>query len=150
MFALQNRCLTPALKHHGFTYTEVMVSAVLLAVLVVPALEALQTGMNGGATAAMAARRPLLSAKMEEVLSRPFPELYAETYKSGGALLTSTWVNDNLSDTIGGDRRLVVLYRYNASTRASSLADTGLLYVRVYYEAEGTASALDTLAGRWW
>ncbi len=146
---MQNRRLSPSLKQHGFTYTEVMLSALLLAVLVVPALEALQTGVSGGATSAMAARRPALSAKLEEVLSHPFPGLYAETYKIGGNSDTS--VNDNLSDAVGAaDRRVVVVFRYDASAKARSISDTGLLYVRAYYEAEGSASALNTLAGRWW
>ena len=148
--ALQNGHVPPGPTQCGFTYIEVMLSAVLLAVLVVPALQALQTGVSGGPTPVMAARGPALSAKMEEVLSHPFPDLYAETYKSGGALLTSTWVNDSLSDAAGAGRRVVVLYRYDASTRAGSIGDTGLLYVRVYYDADGSANSLDTLAGRWW
>ena len=147
---MQNRRPSSSLQQHGFAYLEVMLSAVLLAVLLVPALRALQTGVNGGATPAMAARSPALSAKLEEVLSHPFPDLYAETYKSGGALVASTGVNDNLSDAAGADRRVVVLYRYNMAAKASSIGDTGLLYVSVYYEAEGSANALSTLAGRWW
>lgn len=158
---MHNRRPPPNLKQHGFTYTEVMLSAVLLAVLVVPALRALQTGINGSATPAMAAKGPALSAKMEEVLSRPFPDLYAETYKTAcdstcnpagsSACNSATLLNCNLSDAaIATDRRVVVLYRYNASAKALSANDTGLLYVRVYYATEGSANAFNTLAGRWW
>ena len=148
---MQNRRLLPGFNQRGFTYTEVMLSAVLLAVLAVPALRDLRASVKGGATSAMAARSPVLGAKMEEVLSHPFPDLYAETYKSGGALIASMGVNVSLSDTAGAtDRRVVVLYRYDSSAKASSILDTGLLYVSVYYEAEGSANALNTLAGRWW
>jgi Tfp pilus assembly protein PilV len=144
---LHNRRPSPDLKQHGFTYTEVMLSAVLLAMLVVPALQALQTGIAGGATQSVAARSPLLSAKMEEVLSNPFSELYAATYVSGA---NTTGVNATYSDAGATDRRVVVLYRYDASAKALSPNDTGLLYVSVYYETEGSANALNTLAGRWW
>lgn len=145
---MHNRRLSPRLKQPGFTYTEVLLSAVLLAVLVVPALQALQTGIAGGATQSVAERSPILSAKMEEVLSNPFPELYAATYVSGA---NTTGVNATYSDAVGAtDRRVVVLYRYDASAKALSANDTGLLYVSVYYSAESTANALNTLAGRWW
>lgn len=130
-------------------YIEVLLSAVLLAVLLVPALQALQTGVGGGASSAMAARPPALAAKMEEVLSNPFALLYAQTYAGGGN--SDTTAKAALSDAVGAtDRRLVVTYRYDASSRALSGSDTGLLQLRVYYEAEGSAVALRTLAGRWW
>lgn len=149
IYTVQNRRLSPRLNQQGFAYMEVMLSAVLLAVLLVPALRALQSGVAGGATSPMAARPPALSAKMEEVLSRPFPDLYAETYNVGGN--SASLVNINLSDAAGAtDRRVVVIYRYDSSAKALSASDTGLLFVHVYYEAEGSANAIDTLAGRWW
>lgn len=145
---MQNRRLSPRLKQHGFTYTEVLLSAVLLAVLLVPALEALQSGIAGVASPSLAARPPLLRSKMEEVLSNPFPVLYAATYVAGA---NTTGVDATFSDAVGAtDRRVVVLYRYDVSTQALSANDTGLLYLRVYYEADGSANALTTLAGRWW
>lgn len=149
---MQNRPLSPrspSLKQHGFTYTEVLLSAVLLAILVVPALQALQSGIAGGATQSVAERSPILSAKMEEVLSNPFSELYAATYIAGA---NTTGPDATFSETTGpvANRRAVVLYRYDVSTKALSANDTGLLYVSVYYEAEGSANALNTLAGRWW
>lgn len=143
-------CLTlrRGARQRGFSYVEVLVSVILLAVLLVPALQALQSGIRDGATPSMAARPPLLRAKMEEVLSNPFPELYAATYVAGA---NTTGVDATFSDTVGAtDRRVVVLYRYDVSTKALSAGDTGLLYVSVYYSADGSANALTTLAGRWW
>jgi hypothetical protein len=86
---------------------------------------------------------------MEQVLAKPFSELYSQTYLPGGN--TTSSVSASLSDPSGTpNQRSVVLYRYDASTAALSAADTGLVYVSVYYEAEGAAKGLNTLVGRWW
>lgn len=136
------------LKQRGFLYAEVLLSVVLLAVLLVPALQALSSGIAGN-PAALAVRQLNLRNKMEDVLSKPFGTLYAETYLSGGN--TTTSVSTNLSDTAGAvNRRVVVLFRYDVNTNALSANDTGLLYLSVYFEADGSGSALNTLVGRWW
>ncbi len=133
----------------GFSYVEVLLSAVLVTVLLVPALQALQTGITGSDNSSAASRQLRLRAKMEEVLARPFAKLYAETYLAGGN--TTSSVSAAFSDAVGQtERRVVVLYRYNASTNALSGDDTGLLFVSVHYEADGSAGALSTLTGRWW
>ncbi|MDO8208472.1 MAG: hypothetical protein Q7T38_11760 [Gallionella sp.] len=134
----------------GFAYAEVLLSVLLIAILLVPALQAL-TGAIAGSSSNLAARQFALRGKLEEVLSQPFGKLYAETFLPGGN--TATSVSANFSDLAGiTDRRVVVLYRFDAATGALSAGDTGLLllYVSVYYEADGSASALNTLAGRWW
>lgn len=134
----------------GFSYAEVLLSVMLLAILLVPALQALSNGIIGSSTSnSIAARQLNLRSKMEEVLSNPFGTLYAETYKSGGNTITS--VSSSLSDASGAtDRRVVVFYRFDAATNTLSTNDTGLLFVSLYYEAEGSANALNTLVGRWW
>lgn len=133
----------------GFSYVEVLLSVVLLAVLLVPALEALQTAVAGNQNAALVGRHLALQDKMERVLSRPFADLYAQTYAPGGN--TTTSVSASLSDPVGTPaRRNVVLYRYDASSAAPSAADTGLLFVGVHYETEPADRALTTLVGRWW
>lgn len=133
----------------GFSYVEILLSVVLLAVLLVPALEALQSAVAGNQNAALAGRELALQDKMERVLARPFAELYAQTYAAGGN--TPTSVSVSLSDSAGAPaRRNVVLYRYDAAAAAPSAADTGLLAVTVYYESEGADRALSTLVGRWW
>jgi hypothetical protein len=81
---------------------------------------------------------------MEEVLARPFDALNAETYLSGGN--TTSSVSAALSDAAGAERRIVILYRTDGS--AVSSADTGLLRIRVAYEAGGIA--LETLKAKWW
>lgn len=132
----------------GFSYAEVLLSVLLIAILLVPALQAL-TGAIAGSSSNLAARQFALRGKLEEALSQPFGKLYAETYLAGGN--TATSVSANFSDLAGiTDRRVVVLYRFDAATGALSAGDTGLLYVSVYYEADGSGSALNTLAGEWW
>lgn len=132
----------------GFSYAEVLLSVVLLGILLVPALQALNTAISGS-TGNLSARQLALRSKTEEVLSRPFSALDAETQPPGTN--TTTSVSATFSDAAGAtDRRVVVLYRYDAATNALSPTDKGLLYVSVYYEADGSAHALNTLAGRWW
>jgi len=143
----------PSLSHRrderGFSYTEVLLSVALLVVLLVPALEALQSGIGGSQAASLSAKQLMLRDKMERVLAKPFADLYAETYRPGGN--TTGSVSTVFSDPAGtAARRNVTLYRYDASTRALSASDTGLVFVSVYYEAEGITNALNTLVGRWW
>jgi hypothetical protein len=129
---------------------EILLSVVLLTVLLVPALQALQSGIAGGQNSSLAARQLTLRDKMELLLAKPFADLYAQTYLAGG---NTTSANASLSDPAGAPgRRMVVLYRYDASTGAlnPNANDTGLVFVSVYYEAEGSANGLNTLVGRWW
>ena len=145
---MANRSLSNRPRPRGFSYVEILLSVVLLTVLLVPALQALQTGIAGGQNSSLAARQLTLRDKMEQVLAKPFADLYAQTYLAGG---NTTSANGPFSDPAGApDRRNVVLYRYDASTQALSANDTGLVFVSVYYEAEGSANGLNTLVGRWW
>jgi len=139
--------LMPDPRQRGIAYVEVVLSVVLMLVLLVPALQALQTGIAGGQSPAAAVRQANLRAKMEEVLAKPFYDLYAQTYLAGG---NTTAANAAYSDSSGSDPRVVVLYRYDPTTNALSANDTGLVFVSVYYAADGPAQALDTLVGKWW
>jgi hypothetical protein len=133
----------------GFSYAEILLSVALLMIMLVPAVEALQSGIAGGQNPALAARQLALRDRMEQVLARPFAELYAQTYLPGGN--TPGSVSASLSDPAGApDRRNVVLYRYNATTGTLSSGDTGLVFASVYYDSEGSTKGLNTLVGRWW
>ena len=110
-------------------------------------MQALNSAISGGSSN-VAARQLALRSKMEEVLSKPYKQLYDITSLSGGNTVTS--VSADLSDASGTARRVVVLYRYDTTTNSLSATDTGVLYVSVYYEDAGSASALNTLVGRWW
>ncbi len=149
---MAKRSLSNRLHPRGFSYVEILLSVVLLTVLLVPALQALQTGIAGGQNPSLAARQLTQRDKMEQVLAKPFADLYAQTYLAGG---NTTSANGPFSDPAGApDRRMVVLYRYSydpvTSSGALSPNDTGVVFVSVYYEAEGSANGLNTLVGRWW
>lgn len=132
----------------GFAYVEVLLSVVLLAVLLVPAMQALESGIAAIPASAASPELTGLQAKMEEVLAAPFSKVYGETYLPGAN--TTTFASAAFSDPAGApQRKLVVIYRYDVATRLLAAADTGLAYVSVYYEASGTAGALNTLIGRW-
>lgn len=132
----------------GFAYVEVLVSVVLLSVLLVPAMNALTTGIRGSSVE-LAARHLNLRNKMEAVLSQPFSKIYAETYLTGGN--TTSSVSVAYSDAAGTpNRRVVVFYRYSVSTKNRTTNNSNLLYVSVYYESDGPNGALNSLAGKWW
>ena len=132
----------------GFSYAEILLSVALLAILLVPALQALSVGIADNPSG-LAPRQLSLTSKLEEVLSNPFSKLYAETYQVGGNSTTS--VSANFSDAAGAtDRRVVVFYRFDAAANTLSANDTSLLFVSVYFEADGSAGGLNTLTGRWW
>jgi hypothetical protein len=129
----------------GLAYLEVMVALVLVVMALVPALNSLQTDTRGGpALVSIAARDAVLRAKMEEVLAKPFDTVNAETFLSGGN--TTTSISTALSDAAGPDRRIVILYRTEDGKDASG-NDTGLVHVRVAFEAGGIA--LETLKSKW-
>jgi hypothetical protein len=133
----------------GFSYVEVLLSVALMVTLLVPAMRALEAGIMGTPARAFTTARAGLQTKMEEVLAAPFSRVYAETYLPGGN--TTSSVSAAFSDAPGTpDRRVVVLYRYDALTKAVATADTGLVFVSVYYTSQGSSGALNTLAGVWW
>ncbi len=141
---------TRRIQLRGFAYTEVLLSVLLLGILLVPAMQALNAGISGNAaTSGVASRQMAIRSKMEDLLSKPFGTLYAQTYLGGGN--TTTSISSTYSDAPGtANRRVVVFYRFDATTNVLSANDTGLLYINVYFEDEGSATGLQTLMGRWW
>ena len=128
----------------GIYYAEVLLAVILLVILLVPAMQSLNASLmvNAGD---FAARNLQLSSKMEEVLSKPFNELYAEASTS-----STTTISTYSDSATTANRRIVVLYRYDINTNTLSSNDTGLIYVSTYFEADGPSNALNTLLGRWW
>lgn len=131
-------------RQRGFAYVEALVALVLVAVALVPMLDALSSAtLNSQALADAASRDALLRTKMEEVLSKPFALLNAETYLSGAN--TTTAVSAALSDPAGTPRRIVIVYRWDGTALTAS--DVGLVRVRVAWEAGGTG--LEVLRSKW-
>jgi hypothetical protein len=131
----------------GLTYVEVLIATMLIVVTLVPAIEALQPGIQGmGIHEARTERHYELTAKLEEVLAKPFSELDTEAV----AISDPTVASDNYSDPVAqANRRLVYLSRYDADNADGNSnffdagMDEGLLWVRV--ELEGTVEAIESL-----
>ncbi len=127
----------------GFSYVEVLVATAILALSLVPALDALQAGLLGSGVGESLTRSHVrLRSKMEAVLAKPFEALEsAEVAAAGGP--------SSYSDAIGTPgRRLVHLSRYdgdNADVDGDPMTgtDVGLLKVRV--EIEATPHFLESL-----
>lgn len=126
-----------AARHRaGFSYVEVLIATVLMALALIPALESLELGVRGsGVHRNELVRHQRMMAKLEEVLAEPFAALEAEALAAGGGASA-------YSDAVGAeDRRLVTLTAFDAD--GDTQPDAGILRVRVAIEA--TPHILETL-----
>lgn len=121
-----------ARRQHGLSYIEVLVATVLVAVSLVPAVEALRGGIFGARVHQAAAEDHYrLEARLEEVLAEPYALLDAAAVAAGSQTTATSY-----SDPAGAaNRRLVYLARYDAGSGSFTAADTGLLWVRIAYES---------------
>ena len=133
----------------GFSYVEVLVAIVLIAVTLVPAMEALQPGIAGsGIHEIIAEDHYQLAGKLEQVLVEPFGQLNSAA-KAAGSRTTPTSYQDVFTYADGRQiTRNVFLARYdgdNADTDNDPFTgtDDGLLWVRV--AIAGTGIALESL-----
>lgn len=148
----------------GFSYVEVMVATFILAIALVPALQSLQSGIQGVAIhESIATDHYQLVGKMEEVLAEPFANLLI-----AAATAANKTTLTGYSDTAGNpQRRLVFLSFYDAANSDGDAdpftiadantdgdsnpytgtdVDINLLWVRV--EIENTIQSLETLTSR--
>ena len=137
--------IAPRIGHlnAGFSYLEVLIATALIAISLVPALEALSMGGRGHTLqAAHAEDHYHLVAKMEEVLAEPFSHLDEEASASGSPAI-ATSCSDSL--TLADGRvltRQVYLAHYdgdNADGNSNVFdgADEGLLWIRVEIAESG-------------
>ncbi len=133
----------------GFAYIEVLVASFLLAVTLVPALEALQPGIQGTSIHKIYSEdRYQLIAKMEEVLAEPFAALQAAATLAGDPNTTTSYT-DTVTFSNGRQiTREVYLSAYdgdNADTDNNPFTgtDPDLLWIRVVIE--GTSHAFENL-----
>ena len=131
----------------GLTYVEVLIATALIAVTLLPAIDALKPATQGMSIHEVhTVRHYALTALLEEVLARPYSELDDEAVAIGDPTVASAVYSDP-----GGqaDRRLVYLSRYDADNADGNGnffdagMDEGLLWVRV--EIEGTSRAIESL-----
>lgn len=151
MFALQSRQIK------GFLYIEVLVASLLIALAMIPAMNALQTGVASiNIHQSLVTQQYNRLSKMEQLQSEPFNNLLTEAAEAGSKSTISSY-----SDAPGSvNRRLVYLSLYDADADPFSLTDpnsdgdnniyTGstanLIWIRV--ETEGTPQGLETLISR--
>ena len=126
---------------------ELLIATLLIAVMLVPALEAMQSGIQGsGIHTQLAQNQFRMIAKMEQTLALPYSELLeqADLVADPTVLIPAPF-----SDPAGtASRRLVFLARYdgdNADADDDPLTgtDAGLLWVRV--SIEDSPRALETV-----
>ena len=132
-------------RQAGISYIEVLIAAALIAVSLVPMMDAVRTATVSTSLHEDAAVQNLhLIATLEDVLAEPFSSLEAAATVAGSETTLSSY-----SDLAGSsNRRLVFLSLYdgdNADTDNDPYTgtDQGLMWVRV--EIEGTAQAIETL-----
>ena len=130
----------------GYSYVEILIAAILIAISLVPIMDALRTASVGtGVYESYSARHFSLLAKMEEVLAEPYGSLDAEAVAVGNST-TPTAYSDPLSTP---DRRLVYLAAYDIDNADGddepflTGTDPGVVWVRV--EIEGTVLSLESL-----
>ena len=125
-------------RQAGFSYMELLIATLLIAIMLVPALEAMQSGIqSSGIHTELARNQYRMISKMEETLALPFSELLqqADLVADPTVLIPAPF-----SDAAGTEsRRLVFLARYDGDDVDGDKdpftgTDTGLLWLRVTIE----------------
>ena len=125
-------------RQPGFSYLEVLVATLLIVIMLVPALEAMQSGIQGsGIHTQLAQNQYRMISKIEQTLALSFSELLAQAdlVADPTVLIPAPY-----SDTAGTEfRRLVFLARYDGDNADAdddpfTGTDAGLLWVRVTIE----------------
>lgn len=148
----------PRLKNQqGFSYLEVLVALFILVIAIVPAIEAIQSGIQGaGIHESLTRQHYALIKRMEEVRTDAFVNLLAAAKTAANATTPSSY-----SDPSGqAERLLVYLALYDADADPFTLVDpnndgdndlytgdtSNLLWLKV--EIENSAQNLQTLVNR--
>ena len=143
-------CAFPSQRDAGFSYVEVLVASVLLAVTLVPAMEALQPGIQGAGIHKMYNEdRYQLIEKMEEVLVEPIASLQAAAIAAGSPTTSSSYTDTIVLDDGRQITRQVFLSAYDGDNADSDNnpftgTDSDLLWLKVVIE--GTPHALENLS----
>ena len=134
--------MTKSVQQRGLTLVEVLVTMVLLTIVLVPAIQALQTSMTGAAVHAdLTSVHYRLMSRMEDVLAEPIASLEAAAIDAGSAFAPSSY-----SDAAGPPARLLVYLALfdgdnaDADDDPFTGQDNGIVWVRV--AAEGTVYEL--------
>ena len=124
-------------KMAGFSLVEVLVATVLIAITLVPAMDALLPGMAGGGIHETRSEDHYrLLAKIEEVLAEPFSDLDAAAIAAGSPTTATLTYSDTFTYPDGRQiTRNIFLSRYDADNADAdddpfTGVDDGLLWVR--------------------
>ncbi len=135
-------------RQSGLTLVEVLVSLTLLAILLIPAITALQTGIVGADVHAdVAARHLLMRSRLDQLLNEPYDAVEQAAIAAGSSSNPSAY-----SDTAGTPNRLLVyLSNYDGDDADKdgdpfTGGDAGLLWLRI--EVEGATGSLETIRAR--
>ena len=150
--------MNPLARQSGLTYVEVLIAAVLIAVALVPATQALRTGMlSADVHSSVVEQHYAVRARIEEVLAEPHPTLTSAASVAGDYKTPTSY-----SDAAGTPDRVIVYVALfdandddkdgNGFTVPDPNADgdnnpytgySGPLWVRA--EVEGSIVGLETL-----
>ena len=137
--------MTSTHRQSGLTLVEVLVTIVLLAVVLVPAIRALQTGVVGANIHSdVAASHYRLTSRLEELLAEPFADLSDAALAAGSSTTASSY-----SEPAGPPGRLLVylsLYdgdNADADNDPFTGTDADLIWISV--EIENSVHALQTV-----
>ena len=146
-----------AQQQHGFSYVEVLVAMFILAIAIVPAMEAIQSGLQGaGIHESLTRHHYALIKRMEEVQADSYINLLSSAQTAGNATIPSSY-----SDPSGQAERVVVfLALYDADADPFTLVDpdndgdadvytgdtSNLLWLNV--ALENSAQSMETLVSR--
>ena len=129
----------------GFTLVEVLVAMALLSLLLVPAISALQTAIEGAEVHGdVAVSRYRISSRLEELLAEPFTDLSDAAIAAGGPTTPSSY-----SEPAGPPGRLLVyLSQYDGDDADGdgdpfTGTDPDLLWIRV--EIDGSVHELSSI-----
>ncbi|MDJ0709610.1 MAG: prepilin-type N-terminal cleavage/methylation domain-containing protein [Woeseiaceae bacterium] len=132
-------------EQRGLTLVEVLVATALLAVMLVPAINALTTSSHGAEVhRELASNRFRLTSRLEDLLAEPFADLQAAAIAAGSPQTATTY-----SEPAGVPGRIVVYLAACDGDNADgdgnlfTGTDTGLLWIRV--AAENTVHDLQTV-----
>ena len=137
--------MTPRRFESGLTLVEVLVATVLLAIMLVPAMHALQTSVVGAEVHGdIAASKARVTSRLEELLSEPFGDLSDAAITAGSPAVATSY-----SETPGTPGRLLVYLSAYDGDNADADDDpfTGtepdLLWIRV--DIEDSVISLQTI-----
>jgi len=138
----------PCSQWAGFSYVEVLVATLLIAISLAPATDAIRTALAGSVMHRDALEEHYhLQGRLDEVLAQPTNVLEAEALQIGSPAVASSY--SDLPNT--NRRRLVYLSLYDADNLDMDNdpftgMDPGLIWVKV--ELEATSFALESLVSR--